>query len=297
MAGSYPNIPGERIAYELDSGILLQRYSNNTAWASVNDIQKTNFNKEKNMRNTGDSNTYLLDVASLFQVVFPVPYDIYGVYASVLDYFDFAGQVFISTDTTNGSDGTWNYLTTNLFPQNATRTYSTETDYRSKIANITGATGIKGIRFSSLYTGPSSQYIWLLNFHIYGSKSSTSNRIEFWNSDNTAELLPQDWDFGDTVEGSSEIKSFKVKNYLSTDIASAYLTIEVPTDPTISILNQYKLSTDQANWANTISIPTIPGQNIVSGGGVSETIYLKRADTELHTSGLFTGRVIVNIIS
>lgn len=297
MAGSYPNIPGERIAYDLDSGILLQRYSNNAVWTSINDIQKTNLNKEKVMYTLGDSNSYLLDIASLFQVIFPVPYDIYGVFASVQTGFDFAGQVFISTDTTNGSDGTWTYLTTNLFPQGETLTYLTSTEYRTKIASISGATGVKGIRFSSLYTGLNSQYIWLLNFHIYGSKSSTANRIEFWNSDNTAELLPQDWDFGDTVEGSSEIKPFKVKNYLSADIASAYLTIEVPTDPTISILNQYKLSTDQVNWANTISIPTIPGQNIVSGGGVSETIYLKRADTELHTSGLFTGRVIVNIIS
>lgn len=128
-----------------------------------------------------------------------------------------------SLNTTNGVDGTWTSLNSGI-----AETPTTKPGFRTVTA-LTGQpiASVKGVRILCPTSGAGSDQ-WFA-FHMYGTKTSTSDRLELWHPTIDASLAgyPSFFDWTDQPQSSSAVKSFRLKNLSGTLTAS---TITVSAD-------------------------------------------------------------------
>lgn len=237
MAGTYPDAPSNRIAWDVDAIVL----GNNSQYP-LSTARALN----------SDSAAYALGVGLFtgmsWVVIFPRKLDLTGYFYGAADYggFGSTGPAYWSTDTTNGVDGTWtawsapNYGAASLVTQRSNITVNT-------------LLGIKAFRGS--YSG-GRDGAYLQHLHLYGKYASTENtdRLEIWHPTLDQRVGGAFFDWGDITRGSTADRTFRVKNI--SDIYTANnitVSIESLTDTTPSFAGSFMFSTG-GSFTSTVNI-------------------------------------------
>lgn len=238
MAGSYPDAPWRRMAWDEDGTIFwhattLTPYFTGTVMPGFERtvVEKGYANNEETLANNGFSDIEGINngggggsLNHAYYIIFPELRDVYGV-----AYWAIAGNsgsfmvptdFEYSTNTTNGIDGDW----VSIYPTYPIQSvvyalYSWDHWYR--IGIVTDAplpvSGVRGLRWIQLIpSGLIAQGYWN-HIHIYGDKSTgaTPDRLLFIDNDTGLEFTgPLDW--GDVPRGTTLTHQIKVKNNSAT---------------------------------------------------------------------------------
>lgn len=198
MAGSYPDAPSRRMAWDADGSVGIAR---NAAFQSteLTGSETAELNDEDNTASTyavagGGSPHYVI-------VIFPELREIDGVFAAAVAGI---GAFEASDDTTNGIDGTWDTVTANM-PDEET----VFTRYRVGIVSA-AETARRGLRVVG-------NQALLQALHIYGtiSPGETPDRL-LWLDEATGLEFTAPRDYGDRPRGSSLDYELRLRNNSAT---------------------------------------------------------------------------------
>lgn len=295
MAGIYADIPGTRFALDQDGTVLKWRnYTTSGSWTdisgSIAEIQKVN-------------TTNFIDISGIggfqyvqFAFAFPEPRTINGAYihggwpsgANVTT--DNLGWEY-STDTTDGTDGTWSSVTVTFasFAQHNSLVGVSKPYYRSDIATV-AISNVKGVRVRlNSASGFGNPRLCVL--HMYGTRPTTSvDRLAFWHPSSDQAIGAAALDFGDIAQGSVMTKQFRIKN-LSNTLTANNITLQVS-----DLLPEYtgtglQVSTDNVTYQNSVNIGNL------ASGVISSTLYVRRTVPGAETTTQRQARLLANAAS
>lgn len=317
MTGLYPDVPAPRIAYDR-GGVTALRLAVDTASVagelSQNEIQIINDESDSQIRigTYGGSSGNVGNIGWVC-IIFPEGHDLRGVYIGGMEAPGSGSGVFrvgaveISTDSTNGVDGTWVEVPNYPTPYESAHVKNdpaAREDIHSFVAD-----GIRAIRclIQIRSTGGLTKAADLRSFHVYGWKSTpTDDSLRFWHptldkpldddSENSVgEPTNGAWfDYGDVPRESTvgRDKTFRIKNNSSTLTASGIdLFVETLVDASPSLLTQFELSVDGGEFSNPNTLPDLgPGQ-------ISPPITLRRSTPSDAELGLWWPRIVAEAAS
>lgn len=283
MAGNYPDVLSWRMAYDLDG---TQVYSILTSLSSVVQLSGsyvTSLNAENAAPIGHPENP---QGAYYITFIFPELRDIDGWYIGQTNHA-IVGGVSVSSDTTNGADGTWVSL------GNTLETFSGKPSFREDISYST-ALGVKGVRVRYDHFGGASVNT-LFGVHLYGEPSTGENlqRLEIWHPTLDQRLGPADLDWGDVPRNTTETRQFRIKNMdpaLTANNVRAAMSIITDTSP--SVVGQMAISKDGSTWGaqQTLSSPLGPGD-------ISPILYHRRTTPSNATLSLWWYRLFADCSS
>jgi hypothetical protein len=259
VAGTYPDVPGRRMAYDRDGTVGF------TIDAANNVVQLD----DASMRAGNDeSNSIMARVDEGFHpglwvgVLFPELRDLSGFYLGYSGYGP-AGPLLhlqYSTNSTSGLDGTWATWGADPPPQ----TPNVSPDYRVSV-NAASLSGVRGVR---VYIPPtfSSGINNLLAIHLYGQPATgqAPNRLRIWHPTLDQEVTGPYFDWGDVARGTSASRDFRVKNFSGTQTAhSVEVLLETLTDAVPSVVSQHTLTYHGSSPAVSVNIGDL-GPNAAS---------------------------------
>lgn len=306
MAGSYPDAPFRRMAWDEDGTIFW--WADSTAgnravppYASIvlpgteaSVARKGKFNNEATLTSADwiQLNSTLIEVGgTAMYMIFPELRDIYGMnYWSMFgslsgDYTDVSKpwDLQYSGDTHNGIDGTW-------IPIYAAQTYPVGSpyllyswDHWYRVGIVTTGfplTGVRAIRWHQylreVHGGTPSNWD---HIHLYGDKTTgaTPDRLLFIDQDTGLEFTePLDW--GDVPRGTTLTHDIKVMNNSATLTAN---TILLDFEALTGLSDTWHTIKETGGaYGNTLSITSIaPTASYPSGADVL-TIRLIVGDAE-----------------
>lgn len=245
MAGTYPDAPGPRIAYDRDGTAV---FTGVTSTGVITPMSATNI---ANLNDDSVSTTIpSISSGSFVLFMFPQPTD-------VTHWVRSSGgstpTTEVSSNTTNGIDGTWVAVTSSA-------SATTNTELRTGYVAVTapGATAFR-IKVSGI--------VAFNAIHLYGKPSASSDRLEFWHPtlDQPLSQTPAHFDYGDHVRGSGAVtKDFRIKN-LSTTLTANSITVgcEALTDASPTFVSQMQFRYNGGSFAGTASLGNL-GPNSIS---------------------------------
>lgn len=202
MAGSYPDVPGRRMAWD-DDGTIAGEKPLSQPFAEYSEAQQEGINNEQTASGPAlGSNRWIT-------FIFPELREVDGFFgrANAGNRID---AVATSGDTTNGIDGTWTQQTADYSDPN-TNVYD---DYRDGILSL-AVSSARGARFK-IDDGQGVRAA-----HWYGeiSPGQTDDRLLFIDEATGLEFtLPKD--YGDTPRGGSTDFEWRIKNNSASLIAN-----------------------------------------------------------------------------
>lgn len=309
MAGLYADVPDRRMPYDRDGSTGFKLHTNNGALSAMTTAELAEMNDEDDGATTisfeagGNGNFYWAGI------IFPELRDLTGfwLWGSARGWYD--GTVHnsttlyidTSTDTTNGSDGTWTrqvsggygYVVADVacqFTEDSTTQLPIRPTYRTDWR--TGLTtpdyglpynGIKAVRF---YGGPWDAGPFAIScLHLYGDTTEVC-RITHPTSD--VEVGAAWFDFGEVAQGETYVQTFRVKNTDATRTATSIaIGTDVATDASTPIGGQLEYS-DGGAYATSINIGNL-GPGVISG-----VITLRFTVASAADLGVWAARVVAN---
>ncbi len=274
MVGLYPDAPGRKFETDVDGSVGFG--------ISINEATPFSAAAMTNLSKTVSANhVNLTNVNTTFYVgyIFPELRDIAGFCLR----HNFGGwgswnRVETSTNTTNGSDGTW----TDRGAMGASGHFRTIT--------ALAVAGVKAIRFRWGSTSSDNNGRWLGNLHVFGSILATSNsdRLTLWHPTLDQELSGAGLDFGDVPRLSVPTKQFRVKNLSAAQTAgNIVLSVEAVNDTTPTVVGVKSLSFNGSSYAASQNIGDL------APGVISSLCTLKTAPGSVATLGPWRQRVKV----
>lgn len=245
MAGTYPDVPGYRFAYDKDGTTMVTYSQAGTGLITTRtatDMQRANQNQSG--ANFTSGNSWLA-------LIFPEVRTVLGYYININHDLGPGRILQSSTDTTNGQDGTWSTIANPFIFDNGD-SIDVSPGYRSNIQPI-NAPNIIALRMGLGYS--------IRAFHLYGSIATTESPDRLRIVDLSGDDIAAQFDFGDIRQRNNVTKQFKVINNSATKTANN-ITVTLDTNPDASptLIGQYQLSTDNTAFANAINIGTLaPG--------------------------------------
>lgn len=270
MAGTYPDVPAPRMAYDRDGTVMMELSSSYLYIQTYSQAVKESLNSE---RNGGVSNV------ACFAFIFPEQRDISGY---LVTHTNGGSRLFQSSnDTTNGEDGTW---TTEF---NYTQSGSSTVSQRNEIQTAS-VTNVKAIRFQTGNGGWDWGYL-----HLYGRISSAGgDRLRMWHptldepldDNNSTDASHLDW--GDITQGTTEDRTFRIKNNSATLTAnSIIISNEVLSNTSPALESQVSYSNGGA-FTDSLNIGNL-------GPGTISPIITVRRSTSLNASlAIWTMRTV-----
>lgn len=271
MAGSYPDAPSRRMAWDDDGTIAM--------WGTLSSyVGLTAFTSPQMQDLNDEDDVLVLSTSGERYIVYLFP---------ELREFDgfFWRQHFFSvtpqksTNTTNGVDGTWTNLTS------LTNTGAdVRPDYRNVIQSY-AESGIRGFRHAASTSGG---FHGMKASHIYGeiAPGQTPDRLLFVDTGTNLEFnLPID--YGDTPRGSATDRTFKLRNNSGSLTAS---TIQITAESLyLSSGNWFTFSEGGAFQA------TLALASSIGSGADSPTITARRDIPDSETLSLHAARFQVSV--
>lgn len=268
----YPLAPGRKFETDVDGSVGFG--VNTTEATPFSGTAMTNLSKTvsgNSVLTGGGQTTYYVGY------LFPELRDIAGFclinQAGVWGSWD---RVYTSTDSTNGTDGTWTDR----------GAMSGSGSFRTITALVVA--GVKGIRFrwSSTSTEGGNRYLGLL--HIYGSipSSSSPDRLTLWHPSSNVEFTGSGFDFGDVPRLTVATISFRVKNNSSTQTANTItVSVEAVNDTSPTVVGVETLDFNGSGYASTQNIGSL------AAGVISAICTLKLSPSITATLGPWRQRV------
>lgn len=190
-------------------------------------------------------------------------------------------KVDVSTDTTNGLDGTWTNVKSTYTPPFTPASPA----YRQQIQSIT-ALGIRAVRMTFDYAFFATRT--LKAFHVFGEQvpGANPNRLTLWHPTLDQRVTPAYFDWGDTPRSSSADKQFRVKNLSDTLTANSIrVAQDVLSDATPSVPGQHTLSTDGVTFLAQVNVGNL------APGAISGVVTFRRNTPSNAQLGVWTHRV------
>lgn len=244
MTGNYPDMPGKRLGWDRDGTRLFLVTGTGPTITEQVDAVKQSLNRESSEL-TGVNLAYAVGATNRLVWLFPDPttLDVLWVDGNGTVAFDVLG----STNTTNGIDGTWTTLLSNISRSSVAVALNYRIGASPDAFVAVGAANLRGLAVVPRSTGWSASAIGKV--HLFGQRS-TGNRLVFWDavSDVAAGANLLEW--GDKPRGASETRSFRIKNLSPSLTAnSPRVAMEVLTDAAPSLPGQHQISKDGgATW-------------------------------------------------
>lgn len=282
MAGSYPDAPGRRIAYDGDGTIVTKQARDYTPQEVLTASESAELNGNDADQNSGvdfgDNNQ-----VNYLRFFFPEPRDIAGIYAASDENPGPACPVDVSADTTNGIDGTW----TNLVPDLDWRGRPpTPDDWRTEITTVT-ATAVRAVRMTYFAVrGDGRAYPYCV--HLYGQIASgeTPDRLVWLDSANNVYTGPID--YGDIPRGSATDTTIRLRNQSATLTAEdVTLTAEALTGDSG---DWYTFSEGGGQFTGTLTLGSSVGP-----GADSAAVTVRRVVPDAEPVGLHEGRLVAAV--
>lgn len=288
MVDSLPVLPGRRFMYDIDGTYVSRTPTNGGTFTA---LDATLLNDED-----GDYTDFWgyrgynvwVDVA----FAFPEPRDVYGYYIRWGGTNNTNNRIFTSTDTIDGSDGTWTDV--QQWTQPVAGTYGAnggaqalDPYYRTAI-QTTNLIGVKGIRFRFWET---NDYYFgrLWNVHLYGQTSTaeSTDRLEFWDPSLSQQASRNLFNFGDVAQGTINTRQFRLKNLSATKTATG-VTVSANNGPggDAGLAGGMKFSSDGANYTSTLNVGDI------GPGAVTPLLHCQRIVGGAETPAIRFARVL-----
>lgn len=264
MAGSYPDAPSRRMAWD-DDGSL--GFYGATAFFSGAQNQALNSEANANV-SVGGSN---------YGIIFPELREVDGWFFlhNGASYTSMA----TSTDTTNGIDGTW-VTQLSSFP-GWTASSDVRSNFRVKILSL----AVSNVRAVNQYRTGANQGAAM---HCYGeiTPGQTPDRLLWIDSGTNLEFgLPID--YGDIPRGSASDRLVKLRNNSATFTAA---TIQVTAEANTLGSGAWYTFSDGAGFQSTLPLASSIGPS-----SDSPVITIRRDIPDNETVGLHAGRVQVSV--
>lgn len=253
MAGNYPNSPSWRMAldkdgtqgYKIGNGIITQM--TNSELVALNDESVTS------------GVVLTINDPNRIAFLFPERRDIDGFFVANNAGGTNAPLVpQVSTDTTNGLDGTWTNLGDTIIPP-----HSAIPEYRTGIHSRT-ALGVIGIRFGWSVNGQSSNQFQPCVVHLYGeiTAGQSLDRLLLWHPTLDERVSPAYFDWGDVPRNTTATRDFRVKNVSGAKTANTVrVAMEALSDSAPSAPGQHALSLSGGTYLAQQTISTLaPGE-------------------------------------
>lgn len=242
MAGFYSDVPGNRFAYHEDGTIVLTKDGSNNLYDVTTSAVNINDEEFSNGINMNGRNSLIF--------FFPELRDIQGYYVATNTSGSYPygsvtpSSLEVSTNTTNGLDGTWTVIANPWIRVNN----STVPQYRQNI-NAASASLIKAIRFN--FSAPQADND-IRTLHIYGSVPVTQNpnRLIFWEPVNNNPAPGPYFDWGDIPRSTAQTKQFRIRNNSSTLTANSITVSSSAVTYTMAL----EFSTDNITFASSVNI-------------------------------------------
>jgi hypothetical protein len=273
MAGNYPDAPSWRMAYDRDGTQVVLIDASNVLTAQTSGVVAA----------TNDENAVSGLMAGGGQVVmrwafvFPELRDLDGY--CIIKASGSVSVCEVSTDTTNGFDGTWSAITT------ASQTSAGAAPlYRTAIQSVT-ALAVRAFRFTyqnATSPGP------IHTVHLYGEPApgQNPNRLELWHPTLDQKLPPAFFDWGDVPRSSSADRLFRVKNLSSVQTAGAVrVAMDVLTDASPSVPAQHTVSYGGGSFLAQVTLGDL------APGAISGPVTLRRITPSNAALSLWAFRV------
>jgi hypothetical protein len=284
MAGSYPDIPARRFAYDVDGtrGFLLASSGTSTEFTAA---QLTTLNDESAGSITigGDNSGY-----NQIFLFFPELRDIAGYFVNQAGQWGTPWVEFwCSPDTTTGFDGTWTKLEQFSNPQ-----VGITPVYRNFIRALSGAAtlGVRGIRLGS-QSNRLNDFVPSA-FHVYGTISAGQSlqRLDLWHPTLDQALTGTYFDWGNIQQAGTMSRQFRIKNASSTQTANGVVFDTAPTNaepsPTLpTSTSQLGASFSGGAYASSVTVGNL------APGAISGIVTLRRVTLTNAQIGLTAMRV------
>lgn len=279
MAGNYPDAPSWRMAIDRDgtqafktssTGVVTAMAS--TALVSLND----------------EANAPLVELAGTNQsgavtFIFPELRDIDGYYVNLaalgqgVTLSDLVLEV--SADTTNGQDGTWQGITTQLVQG---------VDVVPSYRTVRSSTQLAKRAIRIRKTNNTGSAVNLQAFHVYGEPApgENPNRLALWHPTLDERVAPAYFDWGNVPRASSGDRQFRVKN-LSPDATAndVRVAMEALTDGSPSVPGQHSLSFGGGSFLAQVLVGDL------APGAISGLVTLRRITPTNAQLGVWAMRV------
>lgn len=219
MAGSYPDVPAPRMAYDRDGSIGFWHF--NSTPTVLTDPQMANMNDEvfdavTNPGGSGDPGE-----TPYVGIIFPELRDIAAV-GFVQGSNGNTTIVETSGDTTNGLDGTWTEQIDDMDNYPTAGAFRPDPPYYRTTMVLLSVAGVKAIRFVRSNLGGDKS---IHGMHLYGdiTAGETPDRLRLWHPtldqalDDTA-VSPDGayFDWGNVQQTTTQDRMFRIKNNSAT---------------------------------------------------------------------------------
>ena len=299
MAGSYPDQPSRRMAWDDDGTVVYALKDENTdgdpglggAPPSTLTLVEQNSTAKKVLNN--DANDEYGDVSiptvreygSWVYLFFPEDREIDGYYfnahasgGTIWSYLS------MSSDTTNGIDGTYTAIGTQV-----KATLDVKPDYRNSFQTA-AETGKNSVLVQhGLASGLSVQSAGIRAVHVYGtiSPGETPDRLVYLDTLASDAEFTKPLDYGNIGRGTGSIRTFKVKNNSGSLTAN---TVQITSEDINGGSDMFTFSTDGIADQGTKTLGNIgPGSNVLT--------YIHLTVTDAYTLDLYEPRCSLTVAS
>lgn len=248
MAGTYPDPPGHRLAYHIDGTVVV------IANRAFNTVKGTASTLEMNGINSDHIGSNRFDGDNALAFIFPHLMDLTGVLVN-LNVSRTGYYMEVSSNTTNGIDGSWRTASISGFHARDLTGVLREGIY------VMNETGVRAIRLNEATSAAAKR-----NIHLYGSISpdSDAEKLNIWLPYDDQKASPAYLDWGDIRRGEYRHSQFRVKN-ISRSKAAIGNAIEfealTPSGSKTSVTG-HELSSDGIIFSPTLNLPPLQPEEI-----------------------------------
>lgn len=277
MVGAYPDPPSHRLPWDRDGSTIVRVTSTVSEYSQTVKERLNNERRESEGNGTGG-----MSHEGYVCILLAAPMTLEAWWANGTDSdWEGTGQLQVSSDTTNGLDGTWTSVGGDSFSgrQPAIR-------WRDNWIPLDSVANVVGARFNS--KGSFDDRREIVNFHLYGTYESENPALMLWDPDVDQRLDSAHLDWGDVARGTTATKRFRVKN-TSADMLAEGVTLsdEALTDGSPTNVGQHDFSDDGgASFADPLDIGDLdPGE-------ISSELLLRRDMANDADLGVWALRVL-----
>lgn len=272
---TYPALPGNRFAYDVDGTTVVYRNSDGT----VTNLSQAQMQVLQN--ESPDGTDYIkFNSSGYISFAFPELRDVTGIFYATDETGTLGGGAEWSPDSGDGMGGTWNVITPTVVGTTATKP-----EYRSNL-NVVSLTGVKAVRVKFPAYVSSNYDFAIRTVHIYGSYAEASDRLEFWHPTLDQRVDAAHFDYGDIRRNETVVKQFRIKNTSATLTANTIsLTAGALTNSSPSHTAMHTFSSDGSSYVSSLDVGTL------APGAVSGILYDKFVTPIDAQSGPWAGRL------
>lgn len=279
MAGSYPDAPSRRMAWDFDGTLAF--HSGASGWGSVPIIAFTptqigEMNDEDNIQ----AKSLTVKSGEGIGVIFPELREFDGLFTREFQG-GALGALETSGDTTNMVDGSWTQQHANL-PEPSGTTYER---YRRDITSF-AVSNVRAVRYvmNSLDNNPAR----IQSLHLYGeiSPGQTPDRL-LWVDTGTGLEFSLPIDFGDTPRGSAVDRTVKLRNNSSSLTAN---TVQITAEALYLSSGAWYTFSEGGAFQSTLQLASSIGPS-----ADSPVVTIRRVIPDAETLGLHAGRAYANV--